>query len=483
MRLIDVLKGMEQLVDLDALNGDMEITGLTCDSRTVRPGFIFAALPGAQVDGRDYITQAQDNGAVAVLAPQGTEANVPVIEVGNVRLLFAQMAANFYERQPETVAAITGTNGKTSTASFLSQIWQQLGHKSATVGTLGVHGSGFEEPGTLTTPDPVALHETLARLADGGVDHLAMEASSHGLEQFRLDGVKVQTAGFTNITRDHLDYHGTMENYFNAKLRLFSDVLVDGGTAVINADCAHMCTVVAEAEKRDLKILTFGRAGKDIRILERIPTGEGQDLSFMIGHQDYKVQLPLAGAFQVENVLCALGLAIALGADADTAVSAMEKLKGVPGRLQHVGGVNGGAVYVDYAHTPDALENVLNALRPHAQGKLRLVFGCGGDRDAGKRSQMGSVAANLADQIIVTDDNPRSENPAAIRQDIMQTCTNAMELGDRREAILEAVKSVGSGDVLVLAGKGHEQGQIIGDEVLPFDDVKEAQQAIEEVQA
>ena len=462
---------------------DMEVAGLTCDSRAVRPGYVFAALPGAKVDGRDFITQAQDQGAVAVLAPEGTKADIPVIGDANVRLRFAKMAANFYDRQPETVAAITGTNGKTSTASFLGQIWQQLGHKAATVGTLGVHGSGFDEPGKLTTPDPVALHDTLARLKDGGVEHLAMEASSHGLEQFRLDGVKVKAAGFTNITRDHLDYHGTMEDYFAAKLRLFSEVLMDGGIAVVNADCKDMCKIVEAVEKRGLKVLTFGRAGKDIRVLERFATSDGQTLTFMVGEQDFKVHLPLAGAFQAENVLCAFGIAVALGADANEVAAALEKLEGVPGRLQYVGAVNGASVYVDYAHTPDALENVLQALRPHTQNRLHVLFGCGGDRDQGKRPQMGEIATDLADHVIVTDDNPRSEDAATIRAEIMAAAPRAQEIGDRHEAIRQAVTALNDGDVLVLAGKGHEQGQIVGDEVLPFDDVKEAQQAIEEAQA
>ena len=487
MRLFEMLKGTETLLDATAIDADLDIAGLTCDSRAVRPGYLFAALPGARVDGRDYIQSAQDQGAVAVLAPVGTaeafEVSLPVIEDGNVRLRFAQMAANFYARQPEIIAAITGTNGKTSTASFLQQIWRQLGHKAATVGTLGVHGDGFDEPGTLTTPDPVALHETLARLKDGGVEHLAMEASSHGLEQFRLDGVRVRAAGFTNLSRDHLDYHGTMQDYFDAKLRLFTDVVAADGWAVVNADCPEGQDVIAQARKRGVNVMSFGRAGKDIRILERETHSDGQTLSLMVGERDARVRLPLAGKFQVENVLCALGLALALGADRDEALAALAHLDGVPGRLQRVGAVNGGAVYVDYAHTPDALENVLQALRPHTNGRLHVMFGCGGDRDAGKRPQMGAVAAKLADRVIVTDDNPRSEDAATIRSEILAACPGAVEIGDRHQAIREAVAAVGAGDVLVLAGKGHEQGQIVGDQVLPFDDVREATRAIEEVQA
>jgi len=487
MRLIEMLLGDEALFDMDVIDGDLEIAGLTCDSRAVRPGFLFAALPGATVDGRDYISSAQDNGAVAVLAPVGTindyEANIPVIEDGNVRMRFAKMAANFYANQPETVAAITGTNGKTSTAAFLRKIWDRLGQQAASLGTLGVHGPGVDEASTLTTPDPVALHETLARLANAGIDHLAMEASSHGLEQFRLDGVKVKAAGFTNISRDHLDYHGSMGEYLKAKLRLFSDVVEDGGWAVINADSPEAQEIAATARKRGLNILTFGRGGQDIRVLERTATADGQTLSLMIGDQDFKVTLPLAGSFQVENALCALGLAIALGADVSGAVGALEHLSGVPGRLQKVGDINGATVYVDYAHTPDALQNVLEALRPHTSHVLHVLFGCGGDRDAGKRPQMGAIAAKFADHVIVTDDNPRSEDPARIRQEILAACPDASEIGDRRKAIREAVQGLQPDDILVLAGKGHEQGQIIGDEVLPFDDVMVAMAAIGEAQS
>ncbi|MCR4378662.1 MAG: UDP-N-acetylmuramoyl-L-alanyl-D-glutamate--2,6-diaminopimelate ligase [Rhodospirillales bacterium] len=461
----------------------MDIAGLTCDSRAVGSGYLFAALPGTQSDGRDFITSAVEKGAVCVLGPVGTVAAVPVLESDNPRSVFARMAANFYPRQPETIAAITGTNGKTSTAFFLRQIWTQLGRKAASLGTIGVHGAGFNEPGKLTTPDPVKLHETLQRLADAGVSNLAMEASSHGLEQFRLDGVRVRAAGFTNITRDHLDYHGTMQAYLAAKLRLFSDVVEIGGAAVINADVPEAQEVVATARKRGLEIITYGRAGNTICVVEREAKAGGQRLSLRIGSQNFTIHLPLAGKFQAENALCALGLAIGLGADVADAVAALEKLEGVPGRMQYVGAVNGADVYVDYAHTPDALENVLSALRPHTQNKLHVLFGCGGDRDPGKRAEMGAIAAKLADVVIVTDDNPRSEQPAAIRAQILTVAPGAQEIANRHDAIRTAVAALGHGDVLVLAGKGHEQGQIVGAEVLPFDDVMEAKAAIGEVQA
>lgn len=483
MWLTDVLKGMEGMIANGAHDLGMDIAGLTCDSRAVGSGYLFAALPGTQSDGRDFITSAVEKGAVCVLGPVGTVAAVPVLESDNPRSVFARMAANFYPRQPETIAAITGTNGKTSTAFFLRQIWTQLGCKAASLGTIGVHGAGFNEPGKLTTPDPVKLHETLQRLADAGVNNLAMEASSHGLEQFRLDGVRVRAAGFTNITRDHLDYHGTMQAYLAAKLRLFSDVVEIGGAAVINADVPEAQEVVATARKRGLEIITYGRAGNTICVVEREAKAGDQRLSLRIGSQNFTINLPLAGKFQAENALCALGLSIALGADVADAVAALEKLEGVPGRMQHVGVVNGADVYVDYAHTPDALENVLSALRPHTQNKLHVLFGCGGDRDPGKRAEMGAIAAKLADVVIVTDDNPRSEQPAAIRAQILIAAPRAQEIANRHNAIRTAVAALGHGDVLVLAGKGHEQGQIVGAEVLPFDDVMEAKAAIGEVQA
>jgi len=485
MRLIKLLKGMEEMITGRAIDGDMEIAGLTCDSRAVRPGYLFAALPGAQMDGRDYIASAIKNGAVCVLGPVGTpvgaEASIQVLEDGNPRRAFAHLAANFFPRQPQTIAAITGTNGKTSTASFLRQIWEHLGSKAASIGTIGVQGAGFNEAGQLTTPDPVKLHETLQRLADAGVDSLAMEASSHGLEQFRLDGVRVRAAGFTNISRDHLDYHGTMQAYMAAKLRLFAEVVETGGVAVVNADVPEAQEVVATARKRGLDVITYGRAGGQIRVLEREAYPGSQRLSLRVGAHNFTIDLPLAGKFQAENALCALGLAIGLDADVPDAVAALEKLEGVPGRMQHVGSVNGADVYVDYAHTPDALENVLDALRPHTKNKLHVLFGCGGDRDQGKRPQMGRIAAKLADQVIVTDDNPRTENAAEIRKQILAAAPDAQECADRFGAIRVAVKALGEGDVLVLAGKGHEQGQIVGAEVFPFDDVMEAKAAIREL--
>ena len=480
MQLIDLLKGDQNLIQALGENTNLEITGLTCDSRAVRPGFVFAALPGVQVDGRDFISSALKKGAVCILAPCGTKTNAPLIEDQNPRLRFAKMAANFYGAQPENIAAVTGTNGKTSVATFLRQIWEQLDIKAANIGTIGLFGAGFSEPGTLTTPDPVKLHETVKRVADAGVNYLAMEASSHGLEQFRLDGLRIKAAGFTNISRDHLDYHGTMEAYLSAKLRLFSEVVEADGSVVVNADSSAAPDVMKIAEARGLKIISYGENGKDICLKSRTVAPTGQHLSLNIKGNAYDVMLPLVGAFQVENALCALGLALALGADEAASVATLNTLEGVSGRLQYVGSVNDAHVYIDYAHTPDALENVLQALRPHTQNKLYVVFGCGGDRDTGKRPLMGKVAAEFSDRVVVTDDNPRHENAAEIRKQVLAAAHNADEIGDRHMAIFQTVKSLKSGDVLVVAGKGHEKGQIIGDDVLPFDDLSETKRAIKE---
>jgi UDP-N-acetylmuramoyl-L-alanyl-D-glutamate--2,6-diaminopimelate ligase len=463
---------------------DPEITGLTADSRAVRPGDLFAALPGAKVDGRTYIADAIRLGAAAILAPTGTTldaADIALITDDEPRRRFAQMAARFYGRQPTVMAAITGTNGKTSVANFLRQIWTQLGYPAASLGTIGLHAPGRIEKGSLTTPDPVTLHKTLAELAQDGVTHAAFEASSHGLSQFRLDGVLIAAAAFTNLTRDHLDYHGDMDGYWSAKCRLFAEVMGPRGTAVINAD-SPLCGQLAElCRQRGQRVLTYGHAASDIHIASAVPTAHGQDLELVVLGQAHQLHLPLAGDFQASNAVCALGLALATGAEQTAAIAALSHLEGVPGRLQKVAVTTAGAaIYVDYAHTPDALETVLKALRPHATGKLVVVFGCGGDRDPGKRPQMGLVAAELADTAIVTDDNPRSEAPATIRAQILATCPNATEIGERRQAILTAVLGLQAGDVLVLAGKGHETGQIIKSTVLPFDDVEEARRAVEE---
>ena len=461
------------------------ITGLTCDSRKVRPGFLFAALPGTAADGRAFILQALQAGASAILAPPGTvlpaDSTALLIEDANPRQRLAQMAAAFYGRQPAVMTAVTGTNGKTSTADFTRQIWTALGHRAASVGTLGIIAPQWPNQGGLTTPDPETLHGNLAKLADLGVDHACIEASSHGLTQYRLDGVRLRAAAFTNLTRDHLDYHGDMASYGLAKRRLFTELLPADGVAVINADSPDSAAFADAARLRGLRVMTYGQAGQDIRLNDVTPTASGQKLDLTVLGQAIPVDLPLAGTFQAWNALAALALVLATGGDAPAATAALAHLNGVPGRLQKVAERRSGAsIYVDYAHTPDALETVLTALRPHVTGNGRLVclFGCGGDRDAGKRPQMGAIAARLADVVYVTDDNPRSEDAPVIRRAILAACPRAVEIGERSRAIATAIGELVQGDVLVLAGKGHERGQIIGTTVLPFDDAEEAQRAV-----
>lgn len=459
---------------------DPEIAGLTQDSRAVRAGWLFAALPGARADGRDFIEDAVRGGAAAVLVPPGTAAppSVAVIEAEDTARAFALMAARFYQRQPDMIAAVTGTNGKTSTAHFTQQLWAASGLHSASLGTLGVRGKGVDRAGSMTTPETVALHETLAGLAQAGVTHLAMEASSHGLAQRRLDGVEVRAAGFTNLTRDHLDYHTDMENYFSAKARLFAAVVQSGGVAVLNEDVPEFAALAEICRMRDVRVQGYGVKGRDFKLLSRTPLPQGQEIAIEVMGRRHHLVLPLVGAFQVMNALCALGLAMA--GNEKTDVENLAALEGAPGRLQLIpGAAEGAAVYVDYAHTPDALENILSALRPHTQGRLICLFGCGGDRDPGKRPIMGKIAATQADLAIVTDDNPRSEKPETIRAAICEGAGGAAkEIAGRREAIGWAVSQMKPGDVLVLAGKGHEQGQIFADRTEPFDDAEEARIAM-----
>lgn len=461
--------------DLPALpnGGATEILGLTADSRAVRPGFLFAALPGTKLDGSRFIPQALEQGAAALLVPQGAavDAGVPVIADRNPRRRLALMAARFFGKQPGIVAAVTGTNGKTSVATFVRQIWAELGAEAASLGTLGVERASVTREIGFTTPDPVALQAELASLAEEGVTHLAMEASSHGLAQYRLDGVKLAAAGFTNITRDHLDYHTSFDDYFYAKLRLFGEVMGPGGIAVINADTAQAAEVEALCWARGHRIISVGRKGRGICLVAMRPTARGQVLELVHGGANYEVQLPLVGAFQASNALVAAGLVIGCGGAASRVFEALTGLKGARGRMEEAAHLaNGASVYIDYAHTPDALQNMLEAMRPHATGKLAIVFGCGGDRDAGKRPQMGEIAARLADRVYVTDDNPRSEEAAAIRAAVLKGCPGATEIGDRAQAIEAAMRALKSGDLLVVAGKGHETGQIVGDKILPFSD-------------
>ena len=459
---------------------ETEIAGLTSDSRKVAPGFLFAALPGSKADGRHFIADALARGAAAVLADAETPGPGPFVRDRNPRRRLALMAARFYARQPATVVAVTGTSGKTSTASYCQQIWAKLGMRSASIGTLGIRGAGVDRYGALTTPDPVALHADLAALAKAGVTHLAMEASSHGLDQYRLDGVKLSAAGFTNLARDHLDYHATIESYRAAKWRLFGDLLPEGAGAVLNADSPEFPALRHLCAQRGHALLPYGRATPAARLqLQNVDPQPGRlFLSFRYRDEAYRAEVALAGTFQAWNVLCALGLVLATGAPPGEAAAALGALKGAPGRMELAARhPNGAPIYVDYAHKPDALEAVLTEVRPQVKGKLAVVFGCGGDRDRGKRPIMGGIAVKFADRVYVTDDNPRSEPPAAIRKEILAAAPGAVEIGDRAEAIAAAVGALAPGDVLIIAGKGHEPGQIVGDKVLPFDDMDVARKA------
>jgi UDP-N-acetylmuramoyl-L-alanyl-D-glutamate--2,6-diaminopimelate ligase len=491
LRLFDLIGGEGvDLAENEALR-NVEITGLTSDSRKVQPGNLFAALPGIRQDGRDFIQDALRRGAGAVLVEtDGAPApaygdiptEIPVIQDDEPRRRLSLMAARFYETQPEVVAAVTGTNGKTSVASFLRQIWTDTGLSAASLGTLGLSAPGIEEPGALTTPDPVALHQTLSHLDRCGVSHAILEASSHGIEQYRLDGVELEAAAFTNLSRDHLDYHGTEEAYFAAKARLFAHLLPAGAMAVLNADAPRYGELAAIAQQRGQRIISYGVNGTEVRVMRGRPHGLGQMVSLEVAGEVADIHLPLVGAFQIANVACALGLFIACGGEAQAGLGALADLKGAPGRMEHMGTrSNGAAVVVDYAHTPDALAHALAALRPHTAGRLWVVFGCGGDRDPGKRPVMGRIAAQAADKVIVTDDNPRSEDAATIRADILAgapSLSAVTETGNRRQAIASAIAALEPGDLLVIAGKGHERGQIVGDDILPFDDREEVAKAL-----
>jgi UDP-N-acetylmuramoyl-L-alanyl-D-glutamate--2,6-diaminopimelate ligase len=481
LRLIDLL---DDDTGQGGVSGDsgVEITGLASDSRAVEPGFLFAALPGTRADGRAFIRDAIAKGATAILASPGEDpgpaetgparTGLVWIRDPNPRRRFAKLASRFFQNQPRTVVAVTGTNGKTSVVRFVRHIWYALGVPGASIGTLGVSSEHLNQRGNLTTPDPVSLHRALAELAGRGIDHLAMEASSHGLSQYRLDGVRVAAGAFTNLTRDHLDYHGSAEAYLSAKLRLFEELITPGGSAVVNADSAQAPAVQEAARRRGLRVVTYGSAeGSDIRLQQLTAVEGAQDLTLSVFGERHHVALPLAGDFQASNAVAALGLVLATGADVGRSVAALASLPQVPGRLERVARLgNGASIYVDYAHTPDALAAVLRAARADGRGRLVVLFGCGGDRDAGKRPEMGRIAAELADLVIVTDDNPRSEDPAAIRRQILQGCPAATEIAGRGEAIEHAVADLAEGDVLVVAGKGHETGQIIGDVVHPFED-------------
>jgi UDP-N-acetylmuramoyl-L-alanyl-D-glutamate--2,6-diaminopimelate ligase len=458
----------------------LAISAVTADSRKVARGHLFVAVPGTKADGLQYAKAAIAAGAAAIMAervPVAPADTIAWVKVPNARRALAFAAARIHPRQPGTIAAVTGTSGKTSVAAFARQIWQALGHPAASIGTIGLVSPQGEVYGSLTTPDPVELHRTLDALAGEGITHLAIEASSHGLDQHRLDGVRIAVGGFTNLSRDHLDYHETFEAYRNAKLRLFEELLAPGAGAVIAVDQFEAEIFVAAATAAKLRVMTVGRAGDGIRLVKSAIAGFGQMLTLAYQGRNRNMRLPLVGAFQVENALVAAGFAIATGSDASDVFGALEGLKGAKGRLELV---NSAPIFVDYAHKPDALAKALDALRPYVKRRLVVVFGCGGDRDRGKRPMMGAIAVEKADHVIVTDDNPRTENPAAIRAAILAAAPGAVEIGDRGEAIRRAIAELEPGDVLLIAGKGHESGQIVGDRVLPFTDHAAVEAALED---
>jgi len=478
IRLKSLVAGEAPLpTDAEALS----VAGLTADSRAVKPGFVFAALPGTHVDGAKFIANAIAAGAIAVIAGEGADVRgAALIASANPRQLFARMAARFYGRQPDTIVAVTGTSGKTSVATFVREIWTAMGFRAASLGTVGV----VSPSGTIelehTTPDAMKLQEVAAMLAEEKVEHLAIEASSHGLDQYRLDGLRIAAAGFTNLSHDHLDYHPTVEDYFNAKMRLFEELVAPGGTAVINVDTPRGTEAARRAAAHGLKVWSVGSKGETIRVIGVRREAGSQHVSVAVHGRPYDVDLPLAGDFQVSNALIAAGLVLATGGDEAQVMHALQSLKGAKGRLELVGRTGSGApVFVDYAHKPDALENALASLRPYTKGRLFVVFGCGGDRDRAKRPIMGEIATRLADKVYVTDDNPRTEDPASIRAAIMAAAAGATEIGSRAAAIRAAVDELQAGDVLIVAGKGHEEGQKIGSRVLPFSDHEAVMAAIE----
>jgi UDP-N-acetylmuramoyl-L-alanyl-D-glutamate--2,6-diaminopimelate ligase len=491
MRLADLFADLLPGISAPEAFAAHEVLGLSADSRAIAPGFVFFAVPGTRADGLNFAPQAIAQGAVAVVAQRSPETlpeGVAFIEAADVRAALTRSAARFYPRQPRVISAITGTSGKTSVAAFTRQIFAALGHAAASLGTLGVVTPSGAAYGSLTTPDPVSLHASLDRLVGEGITHLALEASSVGIAQQRLDATRITSAAFTNLSREHLDDHGTIENYLAAKLRLFDTLLPTGRSAVVDADSDVAPQVIATCKARGLEVFSAGEKGEALRLVSAAP--EGLATRLVIDHQgrNHVVLLPLAGRFQVSNALVAAGLAIVEGGDPTSALAALEHVTGAPGRLERIGDRAGAPVFVDYAHKPDALDKVLRALRPFAAGRLIVVFGCGGNRDAGKRPIMGDVAARLADVVIVTDDNPRFENPVEIRRAILQGAqaiagADVREIGDRAAAIAAGVGMLTAGDVLLIAGKGHETGQILGDRTLPFSDQQEVRAALKEFAA
>ena len=462
----------------DTAYADITVTGFAIDHRKIAPGTVFGAFEGAAFNGEDFIDDAIAAGAVAVVArPEAVVRGAVHIADANPRQAFAHLAANFFQPFPGHVAAVTGTNGKTSTAELTRQLWRMAGHNAASIGTLGIITASDEAKTGLTTPDIVTFLANMSGLAREGVSHAIFEASSHGLFQYRSEGVPVSVAAFTNLSRDHLDYHGTMEAYFEAKMRLFDEVVDESGCAVIWADDVWSDQVIVRARKRELRLITVGEKGRGIQLLSREPTQLGQTLELRIQGDVHKLKLPLIGAYQAANALVAAGVVMASGGDVESLLSHLARLQPVRGRLERAVITKSGApVYVDYAHTPDGLRAAIAALRPHTKGKLITVFGAGGDRDTGKRPEMGAVAVADSDIVIVTDDNPRSEDPSLIRADVMAGAKGAHEIGDRRYAIAFAIEHAEPDDIVLIAGKGHEQGQIIMGRALPFDDVEVARE-------
>jgi UDP-N-acetylmuramoyl-L-alanyl-D-glutamate--2,6-diaminopimelate ligase len=476
-RLGDIL----DLANADGALATREVRGIVCDSRKVEAGDIFFALAGVKNDGLKHVAEAAAKGAAVIVAERETPiTGAPLVKVADARLALAHAAARLYPRQPETIVAVTGTSGKTSVTAFVRQIWASLGCEAASIGTIGVMSRPLTAYGSLTTPDPIALHQTLDRLADAGVTHLALEASSHGLDQKRLDGARLTAGAFTNLSRDHMDYHATIEDYLAAKLRLFRELLPDGAPAVIDADSAIAPRVIEAARATGLAVVTVGVAGEAIRLASVAREGLSSTLELEFEGRRRLTRLALPGDFQIANALVAAGLCIATGSEAEGVFRALQSLQGAPGRLERIGEARGATVFVDYAHKPDALEKALAALRPYVRGRLIVVFGCGGDRDAGKRPIMGDIATRCADIAIVTDDNPRSENPASVRAQILAGAPSALEIGDRAEAIRAGVSMLANGDALLIAGKGHEIGQIVGETTLPFSDADQARAALRE---
>ena len=495
MRLNELLAGdFEAGMDSADFN-HIRISGITCDSSAVQEGYLFAAIPGSQTDGRQFISDALSRGAAAVLAPPDTlmdpsDVRAPLLLNKNPRRQYARIAARFYDKQPKQITCVTGTNGKTSVVSFLRQIWVAAGHKAASFGTLGLELGGYPDglvpkfhyTSDLTTPDPVDLHRSLAELSSNRIEYVGLEASSHGLAQYRLDGVRPVAAAFTNLTRDHLDYHGDEKKYLAAKLRLFSEILVDHGSIIINADAPEADVLRMIASKRQLKVVDYGVGAEDLVLMRSEADGSGQNIELRLFGALHQVRFPLPGDFQVANALAALGLGVVTGVPIETAITAVANVKSIRGRLEYVTRHPSGApIYVDYAHTPNALKNVLKTLRPHLDGALHLVFGCGGDRDPGKRYEMGLIAASTADYVVVTDDNPRSEDPAQIRRAIITGCPEAKEIKNRAEAIFTAISALKPGDILIVAGKGHEVGQVINGQTLPFDDAEVIRRSVQGV--